>query len=194
MILIYDTETTGLPRWNDPSEDPRQPHIVQLAAVLVDRQNGEIDRMNVIVRPDGWRIPDDVIEIHGITNERAKEEGIAEFDAVQRLLEMSARAEMRCGHNVSFDDRILRIALHRYFSPEEADRWRDSCPAICTMKSATGIISSKWPKLGEIYSHFFARELAGAHQAMTDVEGCREVLWQLVATGLVILPEFAAAA
>lgn len=34
--LFFDTETTGLPLFEQPSEDPRQPHIVQLAACLVD--------------------------------------------------------------------------------------------------------------------------------------------------------------
>lgn len=34
--IFFDTETQGLPLWNDPSEDPRQPHIVQLAAALDD--------------------------------------------------------------------------------------------------------------------------------------------------------------
>lgn len=35
--IVYDTETTGLPLFSQPSEDPRQPHIVQLAAIVVDR-------------------------------------------------------------------------------------------------------------------------------------------------------------
>ncbi|MEA3044540.1 MAG: polymerase subunit epsilon [Sphingomonadales bacterium] len=31
MILGYDTETTGLPAWHDPSDAPHQPHVIQLA-------------------------------------------------------------------------------------------------------------------------------------------------------------------
>jgi len=35
LAVFFDSETTGLPLFNEPSEDPRQPHIVQLAACLV---------------------------------------------------------------------------------------------------------------------------------------------------------------
>ena len=36
IALFYDTETTGLPLYDQPSDDPRQPHIVQVGAILVD--------------------------------------------------------------------------------------------------------------------------------------------------------------
>ena len=34
--IFFDTETTGLPLFKEHSEHPSQPHIVQLAACLVD--------------------------------------------------------------------------------------------------------------------------------------------------------------
>lgn len=36
LALFYDTETQGLPLFKEPSEHPSQPHIVQLAACLLD--------------------------------------------------------------------------------------------------------------------------------------------------------------
>ncbi|HEY8351659.1 MAG TPA: hypothetical protein VIK87_03855, partial [Sphingomonadales bacterium] len=60
-ILFYDTETTGLPLFSEPSSDPRQPHIVQAAAVLVDAGTRKaISSINLISRPDGWEIPEEV--------------------------------------------------------------------------------------------------------------------------------------
>lgn len=57
MILVYDTETTGLPDWQQPSEAPQQPHIVELAALLYDTDTCElVDSMHTLVRPDGWTL------------------------------------------------------------------------------------------------------------------------------------------
>lgn len=38
LLCFWDTETQFLPLWKEPSEHPDQPHIVELAAVLVDTQ------------------------------------------------------------------------------------------------------------------------------------------------------------
>jgi DNA polymerase-3 subunit epsilon len=71
--LFFDTETTGLPLFHEPSEDPRQPHLVQLAAVLVDIDTRKtLGSLDLTIAPDGWEIPDDVVKIHGITNEHAR--------------------------------------------------------------------------------------------------------------------------
>lgn len=59
MIIFYDTETTGLPLWREPSEHPDQPHIVEIAS------------MNALIRPDGWTISPEAAAIHGISQERA---------------------------------------------------------------------------------------------------------------------------
>ena len=53
-ILFYDTETTGLPDWKVPSDDPCQPHLVQLAAVLCNADTREIiSTIDVVIRA-GW--------------------------------------------------------------------------------------------------------------------------------------------
>lgn len=112
--LFYDTETTGLPLFSEPSEDPRQPHIVQLAACLVDLDTRlTIASMNVTVRPLGWVIPDEVAAIHGITTERASDIGIPEATAVGMFMELW-RMRPRIAHNEQFDARIIRIALLRH--------------------------------------------------------------------------------
>lgn len=60
-ILFYDTETSGLPLFHEPSEHPDQPHIVQLGACLVDPDTRRvISTIDLIVRPDGWEIPAEV--------------------------------------------------------------------------------------------------------------------------------------
>lgn len=91
--IFFDTETTGIPNWKEPSEHPDQPHIVQLAAELVDLDTQEVlDSMDVIVKPDGWIISEEMTAIHGITNEHALEVGIPEELALDMLLAMRQKA------------------------------------------------------------------------------------------------------
>lgn len=155
-ILPYDTETTGLPLFKEPSEDPRQPHIVELAALLIDDREGHIiEVVHHIIRPDGWSWTeeDEAFKAHGITMERAMDEGIPEAEAVHHFIELSKQSDMRVGHNESFDARIMRIALKRYgdgindgdahwsqLTQEARDAIADEFaakPKFCTMRAST---------------------------------------------------------
>ena len=200
--LIYDTETQGLPLFSEPSEDPRQPHVVQLAALLVDVDTRKvIASMDVIVRPDGWTIPDDVAAIHGITTERALEVGVSESMAIgmfMELYEASGILGCRVAHNEQFDARIIRIALMRYDTPEEADRWKAG-RAQCTQRLSTPILNlpptekmlakkMRGPKsanLREAYKHFTGLELQDAHSALADARACMDVYFAIKATAAV---------
>jgi DNA polymerase-3 subunit epsilon len=200
-ILFYDTETTGLPLWNLPSEHPEQPHIVQLAAELCVEATGEtLQAMNMIIRPDGWIIPDEVAAIHGITTERAMDEGVAAEQVIAHLVDLWTESDERAGHNESFDMRMVRIALMRHVhysmqtigDPEMmfADYWK-AAPAYCTQSNSIKIVNCpptekmkkarrfgpKPPTLAEAYLHFTGKPLDGAHDAMVDVRGCKEVYY-----------------
>jgi DNA polymerase-3 subunit epsilon len=185
LALVYDTETQGLPLFSQPSDDPRQPHIVQLGARLIDLDKREIiSTLDVVIRPDGWEIPYEVAAIHGITTERATLVGISEAAALEVFLDMWSRAGVRIGHNEIFDSRIIRIAQKR-FGNTNTDAWQKGL-AECTAKMATPIIKlpptakmvaagrhhPKTPNLGEAYRFFTGHELEGAHSALVDVDAC----------------------
>lgn len=42
MYLVFDTETTGLPIWKEPSDHPDQPHVVDIAWTLFAEDGSEI--------------------------------------------------------------------------------------------------------------------------------------------------------
>ncbi len=187
--IFFDTETTGLPLFSEPSEDPRQPHIIQLAALLVD-----LDTRKTIASL-GWEIPEDVVKIHGITTAYARSVGVPEPLAVQLFLELWSRADVRIGHNEQFDARIVRCALHRYTHlTERAPLWkagRSECTQILatpilklppTAKMvAAGFNKHKSANLREAYLHFMGRELEDAHSAIADARGCLEVYFAMKA-------------
>lgn len=199
LAIAYDTETTGLPDWHQPSDAPQQPHLVQLAAHLVDLDNRKIlQSMDVIVRPEGWVIPDEVAAVHGITTEKAMDLGIPEPVAVDMFLALWS-SRLRIAHNESFDARILRIAMKRYADPRHpallpplSDEWKAG-RAECTAKLATPIcalpptekmkaarrLHHKTPNLTEAYRHFTGKELENAHSAIADVNACLAVYWAI---------------
>lgn len=190
--LFYDSETSGLPLFNDPSEDPRQPHIVQLGARLVDlEQRKIISTLDVIISPEGWEIPEEVSKVHGITTELAKAYGVSESLALGMLLDLWGCADVRIGHNETFDARIVRIAQHR-FDDSDLEAWKGGA-AECTAKLSTPILKlpptdkmrragrthHKTANLGEAYRFFTGRELEGAHSALVDVDACMAVYFAI---------------
>lgn len=198
-IISMDTETSGIPLYHEPSEGENQPHIVELAALLFDGQT-LVDRVHYIIRPDGWTIPDDVAEIHGITTERAMDEGIPEHQVLEAYLALHERAELRVAHNEPFDARIIRIGIKRFApgTPEERDVIADAykvAPRYCTMRVATkpcnlpptramlakGMKFNKNPNLAEAYKHYTGKELEGAHSALVDAKACAEIYFAQVA-------------
>lgn len=182
-VLTFDTETTGLPDWKTPSGGDNQPHLVQLGAILADEDTREvIDTLNVIIKPDGWVIPENTIEIHGISNERALAEGIPESEAFQRLMAMWA-GHKRASHNRTFDQRIIRIAAKRYGTEEQQEAWADKATYTCTAFGSRPIVKlpkNKLPKLAEAYKFFTGKEIENAHTAMADAEACLAVYWGIL--------------
>jgi len=180
-VLVYDTETTSIPDWKIPSDDPGQPHLVQLAAIVADTETRKIiSTIDLIIRPNGWEIPTEVTEIHGITTEFALEHGVSEKLAYQMFMDLWGGCH-RVAHNRTFDQRILRIAAKRYGTDEQIEAWAAKDNHECSMlgsKAPMGV--TKWPKLSEAYEHFTGNPLENAHSAMADARACLEVYFGIL--------------
>lgn len=193
LICFFDTETTGLPLFKSPSDHPDQPHIVDICALLYTQDGVLVDSFEAMVRPDGWEIPAAVTAIHGITNEMALEHGIPEREAVSGFMSIMAQAGLRVAHNVSFDDRILRIGLKRFMDDATADEFKDG-PKYCTCQSSKNIVQCpptekmiragfgkqfKQPTVAEALLHFTGEELVGGHRARPDTEACARIYFAM---------------
>lgn len=194
--IFLDTETQGLPLFNEPSEDPRQPHVVQLAALLVDLDTRKtIASLDLVIDPIDWEIPDEVSKIHGITTEYARDVGVREEHAIELLIQLWQRADFRVAHNEQFDARIVRIALHRHFpcgygcDPSEWKAGRAECTQILSTPilklpptdkmRAAGRNHHKSANLREAYKHFTGEDLVDAHSAMADARACLAVYFAI---------------
>ena len=179
-ILVFDTETTGLPDWKTPSDGDNQPHIVQLGAMLVDKVSRKvIQSMDVIVKPNGWDIPEETTEVHGITTSFANDVGVPEKDALEMLLALHSAAHLRVAHNTTFDNRIIRIATKRYCNDDVIEAWKEA-DYFCTMVNGRKIMGGKQPTLAEAYKFFTDKDIVEAHSAMPDAIACMEVYFGIL--------------
>lgn len=195
MKLVYDTETTGLPDFKKRSNDPEQPHLVQLALIEFDDDGNQARHRCVLVRPDGWEIPEEVTAIHGITQERAAREGIPEDKAVALYIMAQGRADIRVAHNESFDRRIMRIAMTRAGYAKDFILAIEGRESFCTMNASRRLVNlppsekmmaknmtqPKPPSLAECIQHFFGEKLAGAHDALIDAQACARIYFHILA-------------
>lgn len=189
LLLVVDTETTGLPRWDLPADDPSQPRVVDLAGLLCDAGGKEVARFESIVKPDGWTIPDEAAGIHGITTETARAQGRPIAEVIDGFDALLAQASMLVAFNIRFDDKLLRGERRRLGRPDGFGTTR----VFCCMKGATplckmpptskmvkaGFTKFKTPKLGEAVQILLKRKHVGAHRAMADVVATKDLFFAM---------------
>ena len=181
--VFFDTETSGLPRgFGRPAEDLDAwgtARLVQLSWIV--DQDGEWKGYgDLIIRPDGFEIPQDVSKIHGITQELALEKGVDCKKAVYAFLGVARMADLVIGHNVQFDLGVVGSELVRHWGKN----YLHGVKTGDTMKNNKvvewcNLPRGKWPKLMELYKMLFGEEFKGAHNSMMDVKATRECYWEL---------------
>ena len=189
MYLFFDTETTGLPRsFIAPESDfDNWPRLVQIAWILCDEKGGEVSRKSLIIKPEGFTIPEDAVRIHKITTEMALDKGIPLAEALSEFNQATLKADVLIAHNIAFDQRIIGAEFLRKDIPSGITRLKPFCTMLnstefCKLPSYRGW---KPPRLYELHMKLFSKGFERAHDALADTEACMRCFFELKNKGVV---------
>ena len=197
-ILIFDTETTGLPDRGNPSiiSTSKWPYILQMSYLYINLSNNTIiKKYDKIIRlPENIRISKESIAIHGITRERSFNEGVYIKDALNEFNKYLFECDVIVGHNIRFDKKMIMVECIRNKVYHNFLVNNVRTDEYCTMKNSIELCKIpfannkrshedasynrteeyKWPKLIELYRHLFGvnEEPTNLHNAMVDVLIC----------------------
>lgn len=187
MYLIFDTETTGIPRNKTApiSDLENWPRLVQIAWQLHDSRGKLLSHHNYLIKPEGFDIPYKAEQIHGISTKRALAEGHELKKVLTTFAEdLSMTAEL-VGHNIEFDINIIGAEFLRKELPTNT--------FLNLAKLDTGIASTefcqlsggiggrlKMPRLVELHEKLFGKDFGGAHDAAYDVAATARCFFGLV--------------
>ena len=190
MYIIFDTETTGLPkRWKAPLTDSENwPRCIQIAW-QVHADSGELlSHEDYLIQPDGYTVPYDAEQIHGISTALAEQQGRPLAEVLALFSTALEQADYVGGHNVTFDLNImgaefLRLGDH---NPLEQAQVIDTCTEetaqLCQLPGGRGG-KFKLPTLTELYIHLFGAGFGEAHNATADVEATTRCFLELLRKG-----------
>lgn len=186
MYIVFDTETTGLPqRFDAPITDvDNWPRMVQLAWQLHDKLGELIEVKNFIVKPEGYTIPFNSEKIHGISTQRAREQGMPLGYVLGAFREALSQSSFLVGHNVDFDINIIGAEFVREggASPLAAMGKIDTQIETTDFCALPGGRSGKfkYPKLTELHQILFGEGFGEAHNASADVEATARVFLEVL--------------
>ena len=187
MYLIFDTETTGLPkRWNAPVTDTDNwPRCIQIAWQLHDAMGNLLDHQDYLVAPDGFDVPFEAEQIHGISTALAQDQGLPLLEVLERFTKALEKCHFVVGQNVGFDLNIMGAEFHRaglenlLTQKPVLDTCTEQTASMCEIPGGRGG-KFKLPTLTELHQHLFGEPFGEAHNATADVEATSRCFLELL--------------
>ena len=192
MFIVFDTETTGLPKIdNAPVSDvDNWPRLVQLSWQVHDALGRLVEYQNHIVIPDGFEIPILAKAVHGISTEHALKYGRPLNEVLDAFMQSASQAKYLVGHNLNFDLNVLGAEFIRAGRENPLPQW----PVVDTMSEKVTDFCQlpggkngkfKSPRLGELHHILFGEDFDSAHNACADVQATTRVFLELLRRGII---------
>jgi DNA polymerase-3 subunit epsilon len=213
--LIFDTETTGLPLWDQPYGAPAQPRLASISAALVELvphpndptiPTAEVqDHFHLKLQPD-WS---DAVRaasaagfaINHLSLEELERDGVQLSDALTVLLMLWIKAGQTAAYGVDFDIWVIHNeamhVTHRLFG---ALIEQFAKPQVCIRTAVVNLCKMaptekmqqwgrahqhKTPKLSEAVEILLGKTMEGGHDAMIDLRWTIKLWGHLARRGLV---------
>jgi len=195
-VLVFDTETTGLPQTKIISPDTLQqwPSIVQFSYVIYDLSlNDIVESKDYIIKvPESILISEESTKIHGITNEMCASKGILIEKVLNEFFYYLRGVDSIIGHNISFDinmikTELLRIIYNEKLTYEQLNMYKYDLHYIthyknvcCTLQDSIKLCNIqainkfgkpylKYPKLIELHQKLFDSSPNNLHNSFNDI-------------------------
>ena len=184
-VLVFDTETTGLPKdWKISAvhQPDNWPHLVSIAWLVLNSETNKIEtQKSYIIKPNRWIIPEDSTAIHGIRHSFAETYGSPLEDVIREFFDTDC--DMYVAHNMNFDENVIMNAVYWDLKGE---LYRFQKPTVCTMKISTPMCKLRFnsgggfkpPKLSELYEHVFRKKPIASrlHGSFYDAKILSEII------------------
>lgn len=194
-LLFFDCETCGLPKDYKASytDVDNWPRVISLAWLVSDTLGEVTTREHHLIKPDGWQVPAEKFWIdNGFSQEKSMAEGVPIAEVLEKFVASKLECDVLVAHNLNFDHRIVWAEIIR-----SGQLPKSGMIKICTMMTSTKYCAIphangrglKWPKLEELHRALFATGFEGAHDALADIEACKKCFFELVARGVIAMPQ-----
>jgi len=189
---IIDCETNGLPDYKKPADDPCQPRLAALGLILVDVTDGKIvveSEVEILVKPDGWKMTPEAGAVNGLTDERLEAEG-------KPIVELLARygAEVEAGrvvvaYGAQHDCKVLRGEFRGAGLPDLFEQTKNVClmRAVQPLKIPKANGKGGWPQLDDVLRYIGQKPEPRPHGALVGARCAFAVFSHLLPKG--VLPE-----
>jgi DNA polymerase-3 subunit epsilon len=195
--MVFDTETTGLPKTSDKTDMCKWPHVVQLSYIIYDTDTNKIITAfdNIIKMGEGVSISKESTNIHHITDEMSQEQGVDINYAMGIMYNDILNIDCLIAHNIQFDLNMIIVECNRLIEMQPTvipimkfKRLLTHTTFIkkthCTMKKNIAFCNievinkktqkkyNKYPKLSELHMKIFNTEPKKLHNSFNDVLIC----------------------
>ena len=185
-ILIFDTETTGLPKRKSFNEyhDPKKlkyydsSRVIEIGYIIYNSEGEKIKENCFLIKPNNFKIENTYI--HGISQIDADLNGKNIVDGLKIFNDDLIDVKTLVAYNCEFDIHILISECYRneYTELIKTLKTKD---IQCCMKLAQNKLSLlKYMKLKVLYETLFSTKIIQEHRALSDCEICGKCYFKLI--------------